>query len=316
MSAIKLAKIFTTLILINIFVISACGSALKQKVPLKVMVFIPGDIADNNFSQAAYEGLKRFDKRKYKISYISNAAKLSKKKLFIKASKNYDRGFNVFIGVGSEFSELITQLAAVNHNAYYATVSGNSEGKNVVNFCLDCKPIGGCLAAAGASVLTKDKVVGFVGGIESIDGVEAKQFKKTLDGIDPDIKVLVHWVGSWSDIKLARYSANEQIKQGADVLVADANIGVILAAKKNSNIQTISWMFMPSDPDVRKQVAFSVVLKMHNLYELLFDKINNKQFIPGQYIVNRQDDIWDIKFNDDIVSKQDITIIKNHSNQC
>jgi len=75
-------------------------------------------------------------------------------------------------------------------------------------------------------------VVGFVGGIESIDGVEAKQFKKTLDEIDPDIKVLVHWVGSWSDIKLAQSSANKQIKQDADVLVADANIGIILAAKK------------------------------------------------------------------------------------
>ncbi len=288
----------------------------NDKVPLKMLVLIPEKKDDHSFSQAAYEGLLDLDKKKYFIAYIDNAEHIDERELIIRATQYYQNGFTVFVGVGAEFSELITQLAKKNHQAHYATISGWANGDNVANYCLDCIPLGGCLAAAGASVLTRTNIVGFVGGLRTVDGDEAIQFAKSLKKFSPQIHCIVNWTENWSDIQLAKELSLKQIKEGADVVIAGANIGTVIAAKESKKSLVIGWMSNPSSLG-KNVVALSVDINMNKLYQKLLSTIENGQFIAGRTIITKTDNVWNISnINSDIITKDAALLIENRISSC
>ncbi|WP_133127750.1 BMP family ABC transporter substrate-binding protein [Legionella nagasakiensis] len=268
----------------------------------KVLVLIPGSKNDLNFSQAIYDGMGVIKQQGYTAAFIDNAGMLSQDKLLQLLDKYYNNGFHIIVGGGHEFSFVITEFAKDHTDAFFAVISGNAKGKNVVNYCLDCIPIGGCLAASAASVLTHSKIVGFVGGVSSIEHSEAASFTHTLKLFNSNIKPIVEWTENWNDKKGAEDMAVSQINRRADVLITNANASPIHVVNQFKHVKVIGWM---SDQTSLGDhvVATNVVINVGKLFKILLTSIQANEFRQGTLVITGKDGVWELtKFNKKIVS--------------
>ncbi|MEI9900742.1 MAG: BMP family ABC transporter substrate-binding protein [Hyphomicrobium sp.] len=164
----------------------AQGAVAADAASTPAFLFIPLATNDFSFSQAAYEGYERLTKQGYKIAYQANTDSLSDAEKMALVDKNYADGVRAFIVVGAELSEFTTTAAKKYPEARFATLAGTSNGDNVLDFCLDCLQVGGVLAGKVALELSSSKVMGFVGGVSSVDGGEARKFRATIPGRGPE----------------------------------------------------------------------------------------------------------------------------------
>jgi basic membrane lipoprotein Med (substrate-binding protein (PBP1-ABC) superfamily) len=93
--------------------------------------------------------------------------------------------------------------------------------------------------------MSRSHVVGAVGGV-AIPPVQGtfKAFKAGAEVVDPDVKVLVSYIGNWDDVGAAKEAALAQIRQGADVLIHNvdaASFGVFQAARQSTRSGDTVW---------------------------------------------------------------------------
>ncbi|GLQ51810.1 BMP family ABC transporter substrate-binding protein [Dyella flava] len=258
--------------------------------PGSTLLFIPYRGDDLSFSEAAYRGYERLREEGYAISVIQDAAQRSAPEMLAIIDRHYTMGVRRFILAGAEMSALATAAAKRHPDAYFATLSGNASGANVINYCLDCRQIGGLLAGQAAVRLSQSKVVGFVGGVMPVDGGEADRFKQTVLREAPDAKVLVDWTGNWSDRQRAEQLTDQQIAAGADVVVGDANVAVLAAAGRYPRVKVISWMTDASRQ--YKNVAACVIIHTDVVFRRFIDAVASGQFKGGNYAVDEADKVW------------------------
>lgn len=219
---------------------------------------------DFSFSQAAYQGYVKLKQQGYTIDYIENADSLSNRQILNLIKQYHLKGYTTYILAGNEFSHVVTLAAQQYPDSFFATLAGNAQGTNVINYCFDCLSPGGYYAGKAALTFSKNDIIGFVGGLASVDGPSAEIFKQTVLANKPNAKVLISWTNNWSDITDAETLTEEQIKAGADVIVASANTGVITAASKYPNIKIIGWMVDISP--LSSNVAASAVINTNVAY--------------------------------------------------
>ncbi|WP_233848293.1 BMP family ABC transporter substrate-binding protein [Paraburkholderia sp. HD33-4] len=257
-----------------------------------VLLFIPYGGSDLGFSEAAYRGYLQVRRSGYRITVVRDADSLGAARILTIIGRHYKAGVRGFILAGAELSAVTATAAAQYPQAYFATLSGTANGPNVVNFCLDCKSLGGALAGAVAANVSKTKTVGFVGGVESVDGTEAQSFRQAVLAKVPDATVLVDWVGDWDNRRRTQQLTGQQIDAGADVVVADANDSVIVAAARHPSVRVIGWM---ADASRRHgNVAASVIIDTSVIFRRFVDGVVAGQFEGGDYTVVDADHVWKI----------------------
>jgi basic membrane protein A and related proteins len=267
-----------------------CGVHAMSAYQQSTLLFIPYRGDDLSFSEAAYRGYQRLRKEGYAISVVQDADQLSPSAMLAIVDQHYASGVRSFILAGAEMSALATTAARRYPDAYFATLSGTARGANVINYCLDCRQIGGLLAGHAAVRLSKSRTVGFVGGVMSVEAAEAARFKQTVLHEVPDAKVLVDWTGNWSDRRLAAQLTERQIAAGADVVVGDANIAVIAAAGRYPHVKVIGWM-----TDTSRQynnVAACVIIDTDVVFRRFIDAVASGRFKGGDYAVSEADKVW------------------------
>lgn len=255
-------------------------------------VVIPLATNDYSFSQAAYEGYEALAKQGYKITYQANVDSLSAAQQMDLVDTNYAQGVRAFVVVGAELSDFTTAAAKKYPDAKFATVSGTATGPNVINYCLDCLTPGGLLAGQVALELSKSDAIGFVGGVEAVDGGEAQRFQSTILAAKPDAKVFIDWTNDWSDLVGAGKLTDKQVSEGADVVYATGNTGVITAADKHPGVKVIGAMVDVSP--LSKNVAASVVIRTDIVYRMFLDAVAGGTFQPGVYNATATDGTWQI----------------------
>ncbi len=255
-------------------------------------LFIPNAINDESFSQAAYQGYQTLARQGFKISYQASIDDLSPAQRMALVDANYARGVRAFIVVGAELSDFATAAAKKYPDAKFATVSGTATGHNVIDYCLDCLSPGGLLAGQAALELSKTDVMGFVGGLASVDGREAQRFQSTILAAKPQAKVLIDWTNDWDDLAAAGKLTDEQIGKGADVEYATVNTGVITAAEKHPGVKVIGALVDVSS--LSKSVAASVVIRTDVVYRMFLDVVAGGMFKPGVYEATATDGTWEI----------------------
>ncbi len=91
---------------------------------------------------------------------------------------------------------------------------------------------GGYVNGVMAGMLTKSKIIGVVGPIETGDAkLYVDGFVAGAKSVDPDIDVRVTYIGSFSDVALASEAATTHIAAGADVLTGSAQWWLAPSAK-------------------------------------------------------------------------------------
>ena len=213
------------------------GDVSEGPVVYLAMILGRGGLGDRSFNDSAFEGL-RDSQKQYGIRFeIIN---------FISENKNIDRlrdvarqEFDLIIGIGFENKESIQTVAKEFPNSNFALIDVISSMPNIASIVFR-EQEGDFLMGALAAMLSKTKIVGFVGGMDIpvIRRIE-KGFKQGVYYQDPDIKIIADIAGTFTDTQIGETIALGQYEQGADIIYNAAGrtgLGVIEAAKKLGNL--------------------------------------------------------------------------------
>lgn len=234
------ALVCTTCVLL----LAACGSAdggtrspSADSTSFKVALLTPGPISDHSWNAGAYQGLLRIrDSLGAKISHIQ-----------VKTPADFEENFRAYgaqhydlvFGHGFEFQDAASRVGPEYPGTVYVTTSGNRSGKNVAPMVFGFEEPS-YLAGIVAGTLTKSRVVGMIGGTE-LPPVASSflAFEAGVHAVDPKVKLLSSYIGSWDDASAGKEQALAQIQRGADLIFQNADaagLGIFQAAKESKGV--------------------------------------------------------------------------------
>jgi len=215
---------------------SASGSAFR------VALLTSGPVSDAGWYAGAYEGLLEIrDSLGASISHQQTRTPAE----FDEAFRSYgDAGYDLVFAHGSEYQDA-AQRAGKEFPAMTIVVSsGGKVAPNVVPLIFELEQ-GSYLAGMVAAGMSRSHVVGAVGGV-AIPPVQGtfKAFEAGARAVDPNVKVLVSYIGNWDDVGAAKEAAVAQIQRGADVLIHNtdaASFGVFQASRQSTQEGDTVW---------------------------------------------------------------------------
>lgn len=248
--------VFSCVMLI-VFVLAACSSSAQAETPVsveiptvvptaenhafRVAVILPSAVNDLAFSQSMFDALNRIQSdmggpKKMEFVYSQGMVVLedAAQALQIYASQGYD----LVIAHGSQYGDAVKAAATAHPNVSFlwsnATTPTNMP--NVFELVAVAKE-GGYVNGVLAANLTTSKVIGIVGPVESGESQQyVESFKAGVLATDPEIQVLVNYIGSFSDVVKGTEAANDFVAAGADVMTGTSQmvVGPIGVADKNN----------------------------------------------------------------------------------
>jgi basic membrane protein A len=208
---------------------SAAGSTGAGK-QIRVGLAQSGSQNDGSFGQEAHDGAVLAERDfGVKLTEVDNLVTPQEQ---LAALENLARTSNLVLMDASVPPEGIYERYP---RAVFVSIAGAlPTAKNTRSTVEDWYPVS-YLAGVAAAHATKHKVIGFVGGTPvPVVRSAAQGYTLGAKSVDPSIRVLVSYTGSFTDATEAKSAAQAQIDDGADVLYADldtAHAGVVEAAK-------------------------------------------------------------------------------------
>lgn len=265
--------------------------------PLKVVYLVNGNLGDKGFYDSAASGIKQMEEKlgaetkiiemgRDETSYEGNYLDVS------------EQDWDMIISGTWSVKELAEQIAAEFPEKSYmffdgevdygVVVDGNMMGVNY--YSNQGAFMAGCLAArmlesGDEKIDASKKILGFVG---SMDTANINDFLVGyLEGIqyvDPEIKVMTSYVGSFEDVSKCMEMTTQLYNQGAQIVYAPASqsiLGAVTAASNEDKYliacdQDIYSQLAESDPDLAKCVLSS---SLKNVGDSLFTAVEG--FVNG-----------------------------------
>ncbi|MDQ3244173.1 MAG: BMP family protein [Gemmatimonadota bacterium] len=238
-------KGFSTLAALSVaFTLGACSAKPDNpadgKRPLKVALLTPGPISDKSWNGGAYDGLLRIrDSLGAQISHIQTRTPAE----FEESFRQYGaRGFDIVFGHGFEFQDAAARVAPDYPRTVYVTTSGTRIARNVagVSFAFEEASY---LAGMVAARMTRTNILGVIGGTE-LPPVKRSfaAFEQGARATNPNIKVIISYIGNWDDISAGKEQTIAQISRNADIIFQNADaagLGVFQAVREAKNVWVI-----------------------------------------------------------------------------
>jgi basic membrane protein A len=227
-------------VLLALAVVSTCvGCAGKQSASGAVrigMVTDVGGLGDRSFNDSAYAGLIRAKTELHVDTTVlqSRSAADYQINLTVLANKEYDEIF----AIGFLMARDVTEVAERYPQRHFSIIDAVVDQPNVTSVTFK-EEEGSLLAGALAAMTTKTKTIAFLGGIDIplLRKFEAGYAAGARE-IDPSVKVLVKYVGSFDDVASGKELAGVQFSEGADIIyvaAGKAGLGAIDQVKERSN---------------------------------------------------------------------------------
>lgn len=252
----------------------------------RIAVLLSGYRGDGAYNDYIYQGVVNAEKDlPVEIKFLETTEAADwESNLIAMASDGYD----LVVGASNQYQDIIQKQAPNFPDVKFAMIDGSVDLDNVVSVSFSFAD-GGFLAGAAAAILansakvpgiTGSKTVGFIGAMEIpilqefYNGYEAG-----VHYIDPDIKVLCAYAGSFGDPLKGKELAYAQFEQGADVMVQSAagtGNGVMeVALEKNKFVIGL---------DVFEQGTYLDTM-MTNVYRHIDEALYNviKSVVDGTY---------------------------------
>jgi basic membrane protein A len=218
------------------------------KAPLKLaMVTDVGGLGDKSFNDSAYAGLQEAKARLGADVQVlqSKSAADYQPNLTVLADEDEDEIF----AVGFLMSKDLDQVADTYPRRHFAIIDATSTKPNITSATFR-EQDGSFLAGALAAMVTKTKTIGFLGGtdIPLLRKFEAG-YTAGAHEVDPNVKVLVKYVGSFEDVASGKELAGVMYDGGADIIYVAAGksgLGAIDETRARSNVYAIG---VDSDQD-------------------------------------------------------------------
>lgn len=247
MKAYRLIALLTIIIL----VLTACGSPATPAPaptapptaapkPFRIAVIMPSAINDYAFSQSMYTALTTIQKdmggpEKMQFVYSQGMSVVADATSAVKIYAS--QGYDLVIAHGSQYGPSLQEVAPAfpNVSFVWGNASKPSNLPNVFDLTAAAQE-GGYVNGVLAANLTKSKIIGIIGPVETgeskryIDG-----FKAGVLATNPEIQVNVNYIGSFADVVKASDVANNYISASTDVMTGTGQMVVGPIGKANEN---------------------------------------------------------------------------------
>ena len=270
-------------LLLSLAMVLAVAGCTKKEEPTptpevtktKIAVIVPQKRGDLGFTDSMYQGVENIQNAfgdQVEVTFAECAGDSSKFESTIYDA--CDQGPNLIITpAGSGFADLIATKAAIDYpdiNFYLVDLNAAYTGittKNVT--ALSYKQNEATfLTGALAAKLNTTGTIGYVAGMSNavindftVGYIQGAQY------VNPDIKILISYIGDFQDSAKAKELATTQIGMGADVVsqvAGTAGLGVLSAAKENKvwgiGVDSDqSNAYKDSDPEMSAIIASSAM---------------------------------------------------------
>jgi len=222
---------------------SAEAAAPKAKV--KIALIVESTVDDKGWCQAMHDAIGRVQKE-YGPALIeySYSEKMKPVDAGSAARQYASKGFDVIIGHGAQYKNLITEMADEFPKVSFAFgTSADVGAKNVFTYMPQSEETG-YLNGLIAGMVTKSNVVGLVG---PVDGGDAARYNRGfwlgVKAVNPKADIKVAHTGSFGDFVKAGELAQTQVQAGADVLTGSAQqaLGALRAVASYKD-KTLWWL--------------------------------------------------------------------------
>ncbi len=269
--------------------------------PLTVALLTPGPISDQAWNGGAYDGLVALrDSLGAKISHIQTKTPAEFEENF----RQYGaQGTSLVFGHGFEFQDAAVRVAPMYPNTVYVVTSGRVTAKNVagVSFAFEEASY---QAGMVAGATTKTNTLGMIGGTE-LPPVKASflAFERGAKAVNPDVTVLVSYIGNWDDVSAGKEQALAQIARGADIIFQNADaagLGIFQAAREkkvyafgaNANQNPVA-------PDV---ILGSVVIDLPKAFMMIGREVQSGTFVGRVINMGVKDGVIHLVMNPQLAS--------------
>ena len=210
--------------------------------PVKIGGVFIDSIEDDGWSEIHYEGLseacKELDLPLEIVEHVDETAEATAPAVAELVSK----GCNVIFLTSGGFGNNCRKIIESYPNVVFFTVSTECDASNVYTYfgrIYEMRYLAGIIAGS----MTKTNVLGFVGGTNTpqVDrGVNA--YYLGAKSVNPDVKLKVRFIGSWSDEQAEREAAEKLIfEDGADVLTFHASHPVTIDVAEENGVYSIGY---------------------------------------------------------------------------
>jgi len=227
-------NVFKAIALVLLFALVAgnLGAADTKKMVM-AMVTNQSGLGDQSFNDAAWEGLaqavakygieRKVLESREQAQYVPNLSTLAEQKA------------SLIIGVGFMIKDAVAEAAKMFPKSNFVLVDGATNLPNVADISFK-ENEGAFLVGVIAAKVSKTGTIGFVGGVSTpVTNRMESGYKAGALTVNPNIKVLTSYAGSFADPAKGGEMAIPQYDQGADVIfqvAGQTGLGVINAAKK------------------------------------------------------------------------------------
>ena len=201
------------------------STAHAQSDSLSVAMLLAGNIEDNGFMEAGYNGLLKIQEEfGAKISYIDKIEP-EPEQLAAALRRLAQDEPDMVIAHGGQNNQAAQQVAAEFPEIEFVVVQGNVTGPNLSSYEV-LQEESAWLAGAAAGLLTETDVVGHISGIRVTPGLKGRGgFYNGLMHTNPDAKFLTIFAGNQDDNELSERVARAQMEQDADYIFTMLNAG-------------------------------------------------------------------------------------------
>lgn len=239
---------------------------------LKVALITEGPINDGSWNTSALNGMRDIEK-KYgaEIAYSEQVTPESASQVL----RTYSReGYDIVFAHGLQFDEAVKNISQEFPDTQFVTVNGTSTGENLYAAGFKYGELGYFLGLL-SGMMTKTNQVGWIAPFEAPATLaDVETYIQGVEEVNPDCKVSISYIGTWTDIAKAKEASLAQIANGTDILLANGNgfaPGVFQACKEK-NIKALGWVddMSAMAPEV---VLTSGLMSVEELYVQMVDRI-------------------------------------------
>lgn len=194
---------------------------------LKIAMILPGPITDNDWNSVGYNGLQSAaEALGVEVAYAENVTDADAERLLRDFA---ERGYGLVFAHSFSFGDAALNAAEAYPQVTFMAGTAQSLAPNLGTYS-NPDYQGAYLAGMLAAGTTETDAIGWVGGMPAPNMLaNLHAYEAGAREINPEIRVLHTFIGSWFDPPKAKEAAIAQVEQGADVLSAQG-VGVIDAA--------------------------------------------------------------------------------------
>lgn len=269
----------------------------------KVAMIATGAINDGGWNQSAYNGITRVgDELGCEIAYSEKVEVAELPNVARTYAKN---GFNVIIGHGAECGEPLSTIAPEFPDVTFVAVNSSLAQDNLSGTVYKFGE-NGYFCGMAAAMVSQTGVIACIPSDDSPNNkADEDTFRLGAQAINPDIKVLVAYTGSWDDLQKAKECAESVIEQGADVILSmgDAySIGIYQAAEEAGNVYACGWVMDQSA--LSDTVICSGMQDNAQVYVNIVKAMIDGTFEPGVSTFGMADGSQAMAFSDKLTDDQ------------